>query len=171
MGPKENTNSTFTFCSFQKLKNNSSDFKSAINKIIYVQSKLCELKLEKFQGALYHLLKTTQVGILHISRRLKHVTWWKSSLLQSISKSGEQTKKSRKITLPQVIACTLYFLKFLKQSGVSHVIFQPELPVFPRKWLVFWCCSCFNITKTNFLNMPRIDWAINIFLINSIWNH
>ena len=48
MGPKENTNSTFTFCSFQKLKNNSSDFKSAINKIIHVQSKLCELKLEKF---------------------------------------------------------------------------------------------------------------------------
>ena len=99
------------------------------------------------------------------------MTWWKSSLVQSISKSGEQTKKSRKITLPQVIACTLYFLKFLKQSGVSHLIFQPELPVFPRKWLVFWCRSCFNITKTNFLNMPRIDWAINIFLINSIWNH
>ena len=65
------------------------------------------------------------------------MTWWESNPLQSISKSGEQTKKSRKITLPQIIACTLYFLKFLKQSGVSHLIFQLELPVFPQKWLVF----------------------------------
>ena len=118
-------------------------------------------KAWKVLGCFIPFTQTTQVGILHISRRL--MTWWKSSLLQSIWKSGEQTKKSRKIAFSSSHSLYMYFLKFLKQNGVSHLIFQPELPVFPQKWLIFWCHSCFNISKTNFLNMPRIDRAINIF--------
>ena len=50
-----------------------------------------------------------------------------------ISKSVEQTKKSRKI-LHHRKTQPPYFLKLPKQNVTNHLIFQPEFPVFRSKW-------------------------------------
>ena len=49
-----------------------------------------------------------------------------------ISKSVEQTKKSRKNYI--ITKHSPYFLKLPKQNVANHLIFQPEFPVFRSKW-------------------------------------
>jgi len=52
----------------------------------------------------YHLHTCpTRVEILCISIKRKNLTWWENDPLQSISRTAEQTKKSRKIASPQII--------------------------------------------------------------------
>ena len=53
---------------------------------------------------------------------------WEDELRQTLSKSAEQTTKTRKITSSQTTA--QYFLKLAsqKRNGANHLTFQLEFP-------------------------------------------
>ena len=60
------------------------------------------------------------------------MTWWEDELLQTISKSAEQTTKSRKLLhrKPQPI----FSEASQERNGANHLTFQLDFPVFPGEW-------------------------------------
>ena len=62
-------------------------------------------------------------------RELLNLTWGDNGSLLSVTKSSEQTKKSRKITSLQVNHSSC-FLKLPIGSGANPLIFKPDFPVF-----------------------------------------
>ena len=73
--------------------------------------------------------------------KLQNLKWRENDLLQSISRSAEQTKKS-------CIASkhSPYFLKLSKREGANRLIFQVKFPVFPCKWLILETCLSYKVS-------------------------
>ena len=89
---------------------------------------ICHARYIQGSGVLTIDTKHPCGNLVH-ERELLNLTWGENGSLLSVTKSSEQTKKSRKITSLQLNHSSC-FLKLPIGSGANHLIFKPDFPVF-----------------------------------------